>query len=105
MLELRSQRFRLQQATTQERELDPIHPKNSRSRQTSLPPHRGRSACSCAKTDTMAATESTASEGEVDDSKESHEGSMQRSRSMNHISKQRTCRPLDEPPPPTIEDL
>src|ERR1041385_6336056 len=100
MLELRSRRFRLQQATTQEQELDPIHPKNSISRQTSLPPHRDRSACSCAKTNTMAATESTASEGGIDDPKERREGSTQRPRSTSYSSKQRTCQPLDEPPPP-----
>src|ERR1041385_502530 len=100
MLELRSRRFRLQQATTQEQEPDPIHPKNSRSRQKSLPPHRDRSACSCAKTNTMAASKSTASEGKIDDPKGRREGSTQRSRSMNYNTKQRTCRPLDDPPPP-----
>src|ERR1041385_4655973 len=99
-LELRSRRFRLQQATTQEQEPNAIHPRNSRSRRISLPPQQDRSACSHIKTNTTAATEPTASEGELDDPKERREGSTRRSRSTNYNMKKRTCRPLDDPPPP-----
>src|ERR1041385_8619564 len=99
-LELQSRRFHPQQATTQEQEPDAIHPKNSRSRQTSLPPQRDRSACSRSKTNTTAAIEPTASERELDDPKERHEGSTWRSQSKSYSTKQRACRPLDDPPPP-----
>src|ERR1041385_4613313 len=100
MLELRSQRFRLQQATTQEQEPDAIYLRNSRSRRISPPPRQDRSACSRAKTNTTEATEPTASEGELDDPKERREGSTRRSRLTNYSMKKRSRRSLDNPPPP-----
>src|SRR3954471_4192262 len=46
------QRSRLQQATTRGQEPDLAHSKDSRSRQTSLPPHQDRSGSSCARSNT-----------------------------------------------------
>src|ERR1043165_1949030 len=100
MLELRSRRSRLQQATTQEQEPDPIRSKNSSSLQASPPLHQDHSTRSRAKTNTTAAAKSITDEEELDDLEGRRGGSTQESRSMNRNTQRRNRQPLDDPPPP-----
>src|SRR3954469_9767207 len=87
---IKSRRFHLQQATTQGQEPDLSHSRDSRSRQTSLPPHQDRSDYSCAKTNTTVMAKYNTNSEEIDDPEERREAFTKESHSTNHDTQWRT---------------